>query len=76
MLVLKWTAEHECRRQVSGDGLKATIHVKKGGCFQFPESAESVMRKQFSDALSCVYCTIERVEQISGWKKAIEIEEE
>ncbi len=60
MLVLKWNAEHECKNQILADGINARIHLIKGGAFQFPESAEKVVRKKFSDALTCGYCVIEK----------------
>jgi len=61
MLILKWTAEHECKKQVSAEGITATIHLKKDSSFQFPESGEREIKRQFSDALKCGYCVIEKV---------------
>ena len=71
MLILKWTAEHECKKQVSAEGIAATIHLKKDSSFQFPESGEKEIKRQFSDALKCGYCVIEKVTSDSFSEKDV-----
>lgn len=72
MLVLNWDAAHECKKHIKAPGLNAKIHMVRGSSFQFPESVEKIVRKQFADALTCKYCTIEKLPEKSGYQRKIE----
>ena len=71
MLVLKWNAGHECKKLIRAEGINARIHLMKGRSFQFPESTEKVVRKQFSDALNCGYCVIEKAPEKKPFGKKV-----
>lgn len=56
---IKWLSDKEKKLSIDIEGLKASIHLKKGESVEFPDSFKNQIQKIFSDPISCGYCTIE-----------------